>query len=170
MTDLQPHVRQALGARAADYVYTGFAEDVDVDAMEVEAHLPKLMRDYGFSFRKNRDEDLHDLLYHVGHAILRTILDDHDAWADASVSVHREVLSGDGDLYLIIHWVAPTESGLSFGLLQEFVEMQEWTRENLDVFIHKSADRVRTNARLAATAARSIGLRVPGAIEAAASP
>lgn len=167
MTDAKPHVRQALGAKAADYVYAGFAEDVDVDAAEVEAHLPKLMRDYGFTFRKNRDEDLHDLLYHVGHAILRTILDDTDAWADASVSVHREVLSGDGDLYLIIHWVAPTVTGLSFGLLQEFVEMEEWTRPNLDQFIHQAADKLRANARLAATAARAIGLAVPAAIASA---
>lgn len=164
---MTPHVRQALGANAAGFVYDGFAEDVDVDAMEVEAHLPKLIRDFGFAFRKHRDEDLHDLLYHVGHAILRTILDDTDAWADASVSVHREVLSYD--LYLIIHWVAPTESGLSFGLLQEFVEIEEWTRPNLDAFIHRSADRVRANARLAARAAGALGFAVPIAIVAAAA-
>ena len=164
---MTPHVRQALGAKASDFVYDGFAEDVDVDAAEVEALLPKMIGDVGFAFRKHRDEDLHDLMYHVGHAVLRTILDDTDAWADASVSVHREVLSDD--LYLIIHWVAPIESGLSFGLLQEFVEIEEWTRPNLDAFIHQAADRVRTNAKLATRAAGALGFVVPAAIAAAST-
>lgn len=156
------HVRQALGAKAADFVYTGFAEDVDTDVADVEQRIPTLLMDCAFAFRKHRDEDLHDLLYHVGHAVLRTILDDIDAWADASVSVHREVLSDD--LYLIIHWVAPTATGLSFGLLQEFLDLQRGDREELDAWIHGAADRLRANARLAATAARALGLGVPAAI------
>jgi hypothetical protein len=156
------HIRQALGAKAADFVYAGFAEDVDSDPSEVEKRIPTLLADCGFAFRKHHDEDLHDLLYHLGHAVLRTILDDTDAWADASVSVHREVLSDD--LYLIVHWVAPTATGLSFGLLQEFLDLQRGDRDELDAWIHGAADRVRANARLATTAARAIGLDVPAAI------
>ena len=159
------HVRHALGGKASDFVYAGFAEDVDQDASEVERRLPDLLSDCAFAFRKHHDEDLHDLLYHVGHAVLRTILDDTDAWADGSVSVHREVLSED--LYLIIHWVAPTATGLSFGLLQEFVDWKRGDRDELDAWIHAAADRVRANARLATTAARALGLPVPRAILAA---